>query len=75
MAKSSVESIYGAVINAGSGGENNYGVNDRWQEIIEVNLTGSYNTIQECLPYLRKDTSSFKKIFLNNLSNFLKEIL
>jgi NAD(P)-dependent dehydrogenase (short-subunit alcohol dehydrogenase family) len=62
LIKSSVESLYGAVINAGSGGENNYGANDRWQEVIEINLTGSYNTTQECLPYLRKDPNPFKKI-------------
>ncbi len=60
--KSPVESLYGIVVNAGVGGENNYGTNDRWQEVIEINLTGSYNTVHECLPYLRKDPSPFKKI-------------
>lgn len=62
LEKSSVESLYSLVVNAGVGGENSYGANDRWQEVIEINLTGSYNTIQECLPYLRKDPNPFKKI-------------
>ena len=31
----------GVVANAGLGGENHYGPNDRWSEIIETNLTGT----------------------------------
>lgn len=60
--KISIESFYGIVVNAGVGGENHYGTKDRWQEVINTNLTGSYNTVQECLPFLRKDPNHFKKI-------------
>jgi NAD(P)-dependent dehydrogenase (short-subunit alcohol dehydrogenase family) len=40
------------IANAGVGGENRYGASDRWGEIINTNLTGTYYLIQECLPAL-----------------------
>jgi NAD(P)-dependent dehydrogenase (short-subunit alcohol dehydrogenase family) len=52
--------------NAGIGGENAYGVEDRWDEIVSVNLTGTYITIMECLPYLRKSSATFKHILLTS---------
>lgn len=70
--KLNVSSLYGLVANAGIGGENTYGENDRWQEVIDTNLTGTYQTIQECLPYLKKDTASFKKIVI--LSSILARL-
>jgi len=54
LEKSKINSLYALVANAGIGGENRYLSNDRWNEIIDTNLTGTYNTIQECLPYLKK---------------------
>ncbi len=62
LADSGVDSLYGLVANAGVGGENHYGNGDRWQEVLDTNLTGSYNTAQECLPLLRKNSSPFRKI-------------
>ena len=62
LAESGVESLYGVVANAGIGGENHYGKEDRWQEIVDINLTGSYHTVQECLPYLRQNSCKFGKI-------------
>ena len=61
LEKSGIESLYGVVANAGKGGENQYGENDPWQEIIDTNLSGSYHTIRECLPYLKRDTGKYKK--------------
>ncbi|MFM7770749.1 MAG: SDR family NAD(P)-dependent oxidoreductase [Bacteroidota bacterium] len=52
--------------NAGIGGENEYGVQDRWNEIITTNLTGTYQTIMECLPYLLKSQSKFKHILITS---------
>lgn len=66
------ESLYGLVANAGIGGENTYGENDRWREIIDTNLTGTYQTVQECLPYLKKDAAPFKKIVI--LSSILARL-
>ena len=64
LQKSKIKSLYALVANAGIGGENNYSSNDRWQEIIDTNLTGTYNTIQESLPYLKNSTAPFKKIII-----------
>ncbi len=43
--------LHGVVANAGLGGENQYGKNDRWQEIVDTNLTGTYQLVEEALPY------------------------
>ncbi len=37
----------GVVANAGVGGENIYGPKDRWDEIISINLTGTYLLLNE----------------------------
>ena len=64
LEKSGIESIYAVVANAGKGGENRYGANDPWQEIVDTNLSGSYYTIQECLPFLKKESGDYKKIVI-----------
>lgn len=63
----------GAVFaNAGIGGINEFGDDDRWDDIIGVNLTGSYNTAKECLPLLRASTASSPHILFTSsvLSRF-----
>ncbi len=40
--------------NAGIGGPNFFGPNDRWKEIIDINLTGAYNTCMASHPWLVK---------------------
>lgn len=62
LSASKTNSLHAVVVNAGIGGENQCGNGDRWQEVIDTNLTGSYHTVNECLPYLKKDKSEFKKI-------------
>ncbi len=59
-----LNSLAGVISNAGIGGENNYGDNDRWLEILNINLTGTYYLVNECLPFLRKDTSAYKHIII-----------
>ena len=59
-----VPSLYGLIANAGIGGENQFGDQDRWDEIIDTNLTGTYQTIQACLPLIKKDRAPFKKIII-----------
>lgn len=44
--------IRALVANAGLGGENHYGENDRWDEIISTNLSGTYEFVQAFLPGL-----------------------
>jgi len=46
--------IDGLVANAGVGGENYWGDDDRWHEIIDTNLTGAYNFVNTFLPNLTK---------------------
>ena len=64
LQKSEIESLYAVIANAGVGGENSYSSDDRWKEIVDTNLTGTYNTIQESLPYLKKSKAPFKKIVI-----------
>ena len=61
LSKSQVPSLHAVVVNAGVGGENQAGGGDRWQEIIDTNLTGSYHTVRECLPYLKKNPDGFRQ--------------
>ncbi|MFQ5449801.1 MAG: SDR family NAD(P)-dependent oxidoreductase [Nitrospinaceae bacterium] len=64
LEKSGIRSLYAVVANAGMGGENHYAGEDPWQEILDTNLTGSYHTINECLPFLKKNTGSYRKIVI-----------
>ncbi|MCA9985417.1 MAG: SDR family oxidoreductase [Anaerolineales bacterium] len=56
--------LHGVVANAGVGGENHYGDGDRWEEILSTNLTGSYQLVQEALPYFGPPESGFRQIVL-----------
>ncbi len=69
LQKAKVDSLFGVVINAGVGGENQPGNDDRWQEIIDTNLTGSYHTLNACLPYLKNnpDNSYRKVVFISSI--------
>ncbi|MZG54536.1 MAG: SDR family oxidoreductase [Nitrospinae bacterium] len=72
LEENNITSLYGLVANAGIGGENTYGEKDRWNEVIETNLTGTYQTVQECLPFLKKDEAPYKKIVI--LSSILARL-
>jgi len=48
------EPLRGVVAAAGVGGPNAYGPEDRWDEVVGINLTGAYNTVGATLPYLRR---------------------
>ncbi len=54
----------GVIANAGLGGENHYGKGDRWHEIIETNLTGTYQLVQESLPYFAPKETGFNHIII-----------
>lgn len=58
--------IEGVFANAGVGGENHYGENDRWEDILSINLTGTYVTIMESLPYMRKSSQTFKHVVITS---------
>ncbi|MGI4751013.1 MAG: SDR family NAD(P)-dependent oxidoreductase [Janthinobacterium lividum] len=55
--------IDGIIGNSGVGGENYWGENDRWDEIIGTNLTGTYNLVNTFFPML-KEASAEKHILI-----------
>lgn len=63
---SSTTNVCGVFANAGIGGENHYGAEDRWTDIISTNLTGTYVTVMELLPYLRQSKEVFKHIVITS---------
>jgi NAD(P)-dependent dehydrogenase (short-subunit alcohol dehydrogenase family) len=56
----------GIIANAGIGGENNFGKGDRWQQIINTNLTGTYNTVQYFLPALQRSKNKYRQIIITS---------
>ncbi len=52
--------------NAGIGGPNIWGTRDKWQEIIDINLTGAYNTCMASYPWLNK--AAEKGIEIRNIA-------
>jgi NAD(P)-dependent dehydrogenase (short-subunit alcohol dehydrogenase family) len=55
--------LVGVFANAGIGGPNQYSLDckeDRWDEILSVNLTGAYVTLMEALPWLRRSREPVK---------------
>jgi NAD(P)-dependent dehydrogenase (short-subunit alcohol dehydrogenase family) len=56
----------GIIANAGIGGENHFGSNDRWQQIINTNLTGTYNTVQYFLPALQRSNNKYRQIVITS---------
>ncbi len=60
------------IANSGVGGENHYGTEDRWDEIVGTNLTGTYQLIHEALPALKNSESKYKHIVV--VSSILSRI-
>lgn len=58
--------VDGLVANAGIGGENYWGDNDRWDDIISTNLTGTYNFVNAFLPNLGSSATPFKQIVITS---------
>ena len=58
--------IDGIIANAGVGGENHYGEGDRWNEIIDTNLSGTYWFVNSFLPQLKESKSPHKHILLTS---------
>ncbi|WP_448702041.1 SDR family NAD(P)-dependent oxidoreductase [Mucilaginibacter sp. AW1-3] len=58
--------VDGLVANSGIGGENYWGDNDRWNDIISTNLTGTYNFVNSFLPCIRKGGDTEKHILITS---------
>ena len=54
LQKIKIESLYALIANAGVGGENNYSSDDRWQEIIDTNLTSVFKMSKAVLRGMMK---------------------
>ena len=59
--------LAGAVLAAGVGGPNEYGAEDRWDEVLEINLSGAYRSAMEALPYLRKAEGYRHIVFVSSI--------
>jgi NAD(P)-dependent dehydrogenase (short-subunit alcohol dehydrogenase family) len=58
--------IDGIIANAGIGGENYWGIEDRWDDIIGTNLSGTYNLVNSFLPNLQLSQSKTRHILLTS---------
>jgi len=58
--------LAGIFANAGIGGENEYGENDRWEQILNINLSGAYYSIMEAIPAMKKAKEKFKHILITS---------
>lgn len=56
--------LSGIIANAGIGGENTFEDKDRWNEIIETNLTGTYLTVNSMFPLLVSNSEPFKQVII-----------
>lgn len=52
------------IANAGIGGSNTYGAEDRWEEVLGVNLTGTYRLVHEALPLLKRRSREYGHVVL-----------
>jgi len=58
--------IDGIIANAGVGGENHYGKKDRWNEIIDTNLSGTYYFVNAFLEQLKSSMAPQKHILVTS---------
>ena len=58
--------VDGILANAGAGGENYWGENDRWDEIMNTNLKGTYNFVNAFLPNLHLSKNETKHILITS---------
>ncbi len=60
------QALHGIIANAGVGGENYWGPEDRWSEIVDTNLTGTYQLVQTFLPNLALAKSTYTHIVITS---------
>ena len=58
--------LHGIIANAGVGGENYWGPEDRWSEIVDTNLTGTYQLVHSFLPNLSLAKSTYTHIVITS---------
>jgi NAD(P)-dependent dehydrogenase (short-subunit alcohol dehydrogenase family) len=60
------QALHGIIANAGVGGENYWGPEDRWSEIVDTNLTGTYQLVQTFLPNFALAKSTYTHIVITS---------
>ena len=60
------KAIHGIISNAGVGGENYWGPEDRWSEIVDTNLTVTYQLVHSFLPNLSLAKSTYTHIVITS---------
>ena len=58
--------LYAVYANAGIGGANHYGEDDRWEQIIDINLSGAYYTVMECMPFLKQSSAVYRHVLITS---------
>lgn len=64
--------LHAIIANAGIGGENHYGSEDRWDDILQTNLTGTYQFISEALRFVNHTQDEYSHIVI--ISSILARI-
>lgn len=60
--ESRLKDLYAIIACAGVGGENNFGEEDRWEEIIATNLTGTYHLVSCLKSYLKENAHAYTHV-------------
>lgn len=59
--------LVGVVAAAGIGGSNKFGKGDRWNDVVETNLYGTYFTFSSALDFMKKDNKPKQLIAISSL--------
>lgn len=62
-----IDTLDGAIANAGIGGENQYDDSDRWDDIVNTNLTGTYFFAKEALNKMNKKDGFKHLLFISSI--------
>lgn len=60
------ENLHSVIANHGVAGANFWGEEDRFDLVMKVNLTGTYNLVGACIDALKKSTHSYKHIMVTS---------
>jgi NAD(P)-dependent dehydrogenase (short-subunit alcohol dehydrogenase family) len=60
------KSLYAVLANHGVAVENSFGENDRFDEVMNINLKGTYNLVNTCLPAIKRSESQYKHILVTS---------
>lgn len=58
------KNVYAVIANHGIGGENHFGENDRFEEVIQTNLHGTYYLLKHCQASLKKCSEKYRHMLI-----------